>query len=116
MAAHVDSSGHPRREFGVESFPVSVDFFAAASETRTLPRGASLHGTVMNPYPATVSPETPLTRVLEQMVESRHRSFPVVEGGTLVGVISREDVARALHRAAESDKGVAAHSSSVPNA
>lgn len=44
----------------------------------------------------TTAPDTPLTRVLQRMVELRTRSFPVVEGGMLVGIISREDIIRAL--------------------
>lgn len=44
-----------------------------------------------------VSPEAPLTKVLETMIERRARSFPVVDaGGALVGVIAREDLMRAL--------------------
>ncbi len=44
----------------------------------------------------TVSPDTPLTRVLQRMVERRTRSFPVVSDGRIVGIISREDIIRAL--------------------
>lgn len=44
----------------------------------------------------TTSPETPLTRVLQRMVELRTRSFPVVSDEELVGIISREDIIRAL--------------------
>ncbi len=44
----------------------------------------------------TVPPDMPLTRVLQRMVETRTRSFPVVTGGKLVGIISREDIIRAL--------------------
>jgi len=44
----------------------------------------------------TVLPDMPLTRVLQRMVETRTRSFPVVTGGKLVGIISREDIIRAL--------------------
>ena len=48
--------------------------------------------------PATVSPSTPLTRVLEEMVRTRYKSLPVVEGGRLVGIVAREDVLAALRR------------------
>ncbi len=44
----------------------------------------------------TVPPDMPLTRVLQRMVETRTRSFPVVSGEKLAGVISREDIIRAL--------------------
>ena len=44
-----------------------------------------------------VEPAEPLTRVLQLMVSLRNRSFPVIgENRQLVGMISREDVMRAL--------------------
>lgn len=57
-------------------------------------------GAFMMRNPMTVSPDMPLTKVLEKIVATRYRSFPVVEDDNLVGVISREDVVAALHRAA----------------
>ncbi len=56
--------------------------------------------TFMNPEPTTVSTDAPLTRVLQKMVETRYKSFPVVRGKELVGIIAREDIARALRCAA----------------
>ena len=45
----------------------------------------------------TVHSSTPLTRVLQLMVETRDKSFPVVdEKNRLVGIISRGDIVRAL--------------------
>jgi CBS domain-containing protein len=44
-----------------------------------------------------IDPKSPLTRVLQLMVNVKTRSFPVVSAdGQLQGVISREDVMRAL--------------------
>jgi CBS domain-containing protein len=49
-----------------------------------------------------VEPAAPLTRVLQFMVALKVRSFPVLdEGRRLVGVISREDVMRALKETTE---------------
>lgn len=46
-----------------------------------------------------VSMETKLTRVLQLMVDHRIRSMPVIEADQrLSGIISREDVMRALRR------------------
>lgn len=45
----------------------------------------------------TVTPEMPLTRVLQRMVELKVRSFPVVAGERLVGMIAREDIIKALN-------------------
>jgi CBS domain-containing protein len=62
---------------------------------------------VMARQPAVVQPRTRLTRVLEKMVDSRNKSFPVVDphGDRLVGVVAREDVMKALRRAAEQGAG-----------
>jgi CBS domain-containing protein len=47
-----------------------------------------------------VEPATPLTRVLQLMVNLKTRSFPVISPEQqLVGIISREDVMRALREA-----------------
>src|SRR5262249_50740701 len=53
-----------------------------------------------------VQPSTRLTRVLEKMVDTRNKSFPVVDpkGDRLVGVIAREDVMQALRRAAAGER------------
>jgi CBS domain-containing protein len=54
-------------------------------------------GVIMNDRPLTVPPEAPLTRILELMVETKLRSFPVVDSDMeLLGMISREDIVRNL--------------------
>jgi CBS domain-containing protein len=62
--------------------------------------------TVMSRDPAVVQPRTPLTRVLQKMVDTRNKSFPVVDpqDERLVGVIAREDVMRALREATAGEK------------
>ena len=51
-----------------------------------------------------IDPSAPLTRVLEQMVSLKTRSFPVVGNeGQLLGIISREDVMCALKVATQED-------------
>jgi CBS domain-containing protein len=47
-----------------------------------------------------VEPTAPLTRVLQLMVKLKARSFPVLDTNRqLVGIVSREDVMRALREA-----------------
>ena len=53
---------------------------------------------------STVTPRTPLTRVLETLVRLRTKSLPVVEDGALVAVIAREDVLQALRRAVAGER------------
>jgi CBS domain-containing protein len=55
--------------------------------------------TVMTVDAETTTPRAPLTKVLETLVRTRHKSLPVVDDGRVVGVIAREDVLRALRRA-----------------
>ena len=55
---------------------------------------------VMTRDPRTVTPRARLTGVLEKLVDSGSKSFPVLDGSELVGVVSREDVLRGLKRAA----------------
>jgi CBS domain-containing protein len=59
---------------------------------------------IMTPEFIYVRKETRLTRVLQLMVDHRLRSMPVMEGDQrLAGMISREDVMRALQRCARSE-------------
>ena len=44
----------------------------------------------------TVTPDTPLMDLAELFVRSAFRRCPVVEAGTLVGIVCRRDVLRAL--------------------
>jgi CBS domain-containing protein len=56
----------------------------------------------MSPEFIYVGADTKLTRVLQLMVGHRLRSMPVIDGDQqLAGMISREDVIRALHRSVD---------------
>lgn len=55
---------------------------------------------IMNRDLQSVCPNTPLTRVLHKMIRTRSKSFPVLDGDRLVGIVAREDVILALRRAA----------------
>ncbi len=61
-------------------------------------------GEMMTEAVVHVVPEAPLTRVLQLMVSLKSRSFPVMGADhQLVGMISREDVIRALKDATRDD-------------
>lgn len=87
-----------------------LDFLRAFAFTRdtVVPRYEEIMQrqarTVMTAEATTVTEDMPLTRVLQLMVDSRHKSFPVTRESVLVGTISRRDVVRALRRAAAGEQ------------
>jgi CBS domain-containing protein len=66
---------------------------------------ASTVGDAMQCEVETVTPRTPLTRVLEQLVQRGYKAFVVLEGQQPVGMISREDVLGAVRRATSGEPG-----------
>jgi CBS domain-containing protein len=61
-----------------------------------------LVGEVMTEAVIHVEPVAPLTRVLQLMVSVRARSFPVLDRNRrLVGMVSREDIMRALRESTQ---------------
>ena len=50
----------------------------------------------MSGDPKYVSPDQSILTVLEMFIDDRFQSYPVVDNGRLVGVITRRDVMRAL--------------------
>jgi tRNA nucleotidyltransferase (CCA-adding enzyme) len=72
--------------------------------TRELVQKALFHGfgdkpvrLFLQPDQYTAAPETPFREVEVRMIERNQRFVPVLEGGKVVGVITRTDLLRALH-------------------
>jgi CBS domain-containing protein len=55
-------------------------------------------GEVMSPYPVTTRPDADVAEVAEQMLDHDVRSIPVLQDRTVVGIISRRDILRAMVR------------------
>jgi len=86
------------------------DFLRAFAFTtgQMMPRYSELMrrpvGEMMTEAVVHVEPSAPLTRVLQLMVSLKSRSFPVIgPDHQLVGMISREDVIRALKETTQDD-------------
>jgi CBS domain-containing protein len=58
--------------------------------------GTTLVRTVMDDHPITCTPNTDIMEVRRMMLERHARYLPVMDGRTLLGVISFYDVARAV--------------------
>ncbi|MEU8238994.1 CBS domain-containing protein [Actinoplanes missouriensis] len=56
---------------------------------------------VMSEYPVTTTPGTDVADVAQLMLDHDVRSLPVVEDGTVVGIISRRDILKAMVRTDE---------------
>ncbi|MCS3456144.1 CBS domain-containing protein [Aeromonas rivuli] len=52
---------------------------------------------VMRKDVLTVNPDTSMLELAEMMLGQKPKMYPVLEGGRLVGVISRHDVMKAIH-------------------
>lgn len=50
----------------------------------------------MTKDPVTVTPEDTVLELAERFIKDGYRRYPVLDGGRLVGVISRRDVMRAM--------------------
>lgn len=108
-----DYNGFPVVENGrMAGLVTKFDFLKAFAFTTTslVPRYEELMRrplrTVMTTDIVAVDPEMHLTRVLELMLTRKARSFPVVDGAAVVGVISREDIMTALRRATTEGPGL----------
>jgi CBS domain-containing protein len=97
----VDSAERPIGYFTsldlLKAFAFSEDVILPPYE-RVLERPVS---EVMTRDVLTVCPRTPLTRVLQKLVDTRSKSLAVLEGDRVVGVVAREDVMGALRRAGQ---------------
>ena len=67
---------------------------AMQAEYHGIPGG--LVGDYMSVNPQSVEPEESILKVAGLFVEGRYHRYPVLENGSLVGVISRRDVMRAM--------------------
>ncbi|MDI6719197.1 MAG: CBS domain-containing protein [Methanomicrobiales archaeon] len=73
-------------------------YIAASQESAQLQYNVLLKdvrvGDVMSGPVMTVSPETPLTELVNRMYSTKHLGFPVVQNGSLVGMVTLDDVHR----------------------
>jgi CBS domain-containing protein len=98
VAPVIDDAGRPVGVLSLADLVVHQQESAAPASQRADSRtGRPLVGDVMTPTVFSVTPETPLAKVVEQLLALKvHHLFVVDRGGVLIGVISALDVLRHL--------------------
>jgi CBS domain-containing protein len=67
-------------------------------DTEPPPRRPGVVVEVMSEYPITTTPRTDVADVAQLMLDHDVRSVPVLDGGRLVGIVSRRDILKAMVR------------------
>ena len=90
-----------QREFPLPSIFTVLGGFVALTSLSQLQRAvdkmaATKVGQAMTLNPVTVSPNTPVNKLADLMVEKKFHTIPVLENGKLVGVVGKKDILRLL--------------------
>jgi CBS-domain-containing membrane protein len=90
-----------QKRFQLPSFFSLLDGFiplkSPAKVEEEIARMAAVNvGQAMSSNPSTVAPDTPLEDMAAMMVDGKCHTLPVVDNGTLVGVVGKEDVLRTM--------------------
>ncbi|MCP5161861.1 MAG: CBS domain-containing protein [Hahellaceae bacterium] len=59
---------------------------------------------IMRTNPLSISPDTDILKLAEEMMGKRPKMYPVVEDGEIIGIITRADVLKALSKSRISSK------------
>ena len=88
-----------RAEIGTEKKHSSLaDFFSSTTELadRYIRSHARKVSEIMTMNPITATKNTPLENIVQLMEKNRIKRVPIVENGSLVGIVSRSNILRAL--------------------
>lgn len=59
---------------------------------------ATTVGQAMSAPPVCITPDTPLEKIADMMVDQKYYTLPVVQAGRLVGIVGKEDILKTLRR------------------
>ena len=90
-----------QREFPLPSFFTLLGGFVALTSLSQLQRAvdkmaATKVSQAMTPDPVTVTPDTPVNKLADLMVDDKYHTIPVLEEGRLMGVVGKKDILRLL--------------------
>jgi acetoin utilization protein AcuB len=90
--------------------PALVEYLSPATRRRLVEIGARLEDLrvkdAMTWHPVTTGPDVSLTQAAALMFERRVGSLPVVDGGTVIGIVTERDVVEALATTVPALEGV----------
>ena len=89
---------HERQITGVPIVGGEGRVVGVVSEIDVLDRQGGTAGDIMTREVISVAPETPLDEVVRLLTDRRIRRVPVLDGGRLVGLVSRADLLRLFTR------------------
>ncbi|GAB6058379.1 CBS domain-containing protein [Desulfonatronum parangueonense] len=98
-----------QREFPLPSFFTLLGGFVALTSLEKLQRAvdkmaATKVSQAMTLDPVSVTPDTPVNKVAELMVDRKFHTVPVLENNKLVGVVGKKDILRLLAGEGKADK------------
>jgi CBS domain-containing protein len=90
-----------QREIPLPSFFTVLGGFVALTSLSQMQRAvdkmaATKVGQAMTRTPVTVSPDTPVNKLADLMVDKRFHTIPVLDTDRLVGIIGKKDILRLL--------------------
>lgn len=97
VAAHFGGGGHERASAGMikdRTVEEIRDELVAILPDHVNP--AVTVAQIMSRIPQLLSPDTPVREIFNRMQRFGHEGYPVVDGGKIVGLVTRRDVDRAL--------------------
>jgi CBS domain-containing protein len=74
------------------------DILMAFERSRADPARVSPVSAGMTPHPQTIEADATVGRALDQMLSGGFRHLPVMDGGSLVGIVSMRDLARSISK------------------
>ncbi|WP_045222736.1 CBS domain-containing protein [Desulfonatronum thioautotrophicum] len=95
-----------QREFPLPSFFTLLGGFVALTSLSQLQRAvdkmaATKVSQAMTADPISVTPDTPVNKLADLMVDNKYHTIPVLEDDKLVGVVGKKDILRLLASSGE---------------
>jgi predicted transcriptional regulator len=89
-------SDHPEMMFDVEVDPNLTELLSHRAAEKLREKASTRVGEIADPIPATVHPDDPLIRVIQEMVRHDQSLLPVVEDDHVIGAVRTVEVLKTV--------------------